>query len=624
MAATVSDHVVSVLTDWGVEAVFGVPGDGINGLVEAFRKTKDRIRYIHCRHEEAAALAACGYAKFTGRLGVVFATAAPGAVHLLNGLYDAKMDGAPVLAITGMTYHDLIGTHYLQDINQDYLFNDVAAYNQRLMGPEHVENIVNLACRTALANRTAAHIALPIDMQAMPATDWKRFKRNVKGHVAKAFQAPRRLPERELIEEAARLLAGRRKIVILAGAGARGARSELEQVAERLGAPIIKAMLGKECVPDNSPYTTGGIGVVGTRPSSEAMRNCDALLIVGSGFPYIEFLPKPGQAAAVQIDDKPERIGLRYPVELGLVGDAQATLRELLSLLPRNEDRSFLETAQEAMRDWWALMEERGTQSHTPMCPQVVSWHLPELMTPDAILCGDSGTVTVWQARMKLRERQRFSFSGTMCSMAAALPYAIGAQVAYPGRQVVAFTGDGSLTMMMGDFVTLVQHELPVKVVVIKNNTLGLIKWEQMLYLGNPEYGVDLAPVDFVKFAEACGARGMRIEEPGRCRDQLREGLAMPGPAIIECVVDPLEPPWPPEITRDEAQKLIRAMRRGERNTTPIGLTIGRHAVQEFAFGQSPFGVAGRILGNLTGRGEPKKTAEEVGAKAEEEKAGSK
>ena len=617
MADTVCDHVVEILVEWGVDTVFGLPGDGINGFVESLRRAKDRIRFIHCRHEEAAALAACGYAKFTGRLGVVFSTAAPGAVHLLNGLYDAKIDGAPVLAITGMTYHDLIGTHYLQDINQDYLFQNVADYNQRLMAPEHVENVVNLACRTALAHRAVGHVAIPIDIQAMGAADWKRFKRNVKGHAARAFQTPRTVPERPLLEEAAKLLAGKKKVAILAGAGARGARSELEQVAERLGAPIVKALLGKECVPDDSPYTTGGIGVVGTRPSAEAFRNCDGLLIVGSCFPYIEFLPKPGQAVGVQIDDKPERIGLRYPVEIGLVGDAQATLRELLSLLPRNEDRSFLTQAQQAMRKWWALLEERANHNETPMRPQTVAWHLPELMAPDAILCGDSGTVTVWQARMKLRDRQRFSFSGTMCSMAAALPYTIGAQAAYPNRQVVAFTGDGSLTMMMGDFATLVQHELPVKVVVIKNNTLGLIKWEQMLYLGNPEYGVDLAPVDFVKFAEACGARGVRIEDPKHCREQLRQGLGIDGPVLIECVVDPLEPPWPPEITRDEAEKLIAAMRRGERNTRPIGLTIGRHTAQEFTFSQSPFGIAGRVIGRLTGRGEEPKQKEEEKEKAE-------
>ena len=602
MPDTVSDHVVNTLIEWGVDTVFGLPGDGINGLVEAFRKAKDKIRYVHVRHEETAALAACAYAKFSGRLGVCFSTAAPGAVHLLNGLYDAKIDGAPVLAITGMTYHDLIGTHYLQDINQDYLFQDVALYNQRLMGPEHLENVLNLACRAALSNRAVAHVAIPIDIQAMPASKENRFKRNVKGHVSKSFQLPVRIPDRYQIEEAAKALAGCKKIVILAGAGARGARAELEQTAERLGAVIIKPLLGKDCVPDTSPYTTGGIGVVGTRPSVEALKSCDGLLIVGSCFPYIEFLPKPGQALGVQIDDKPEHIGLRYPVEHGLAGDARATLRELLTKLPRNEDRSFLTQAQQNMKAWWGLMEERGTSDHMPMCPQVISWHLPDLIAPDAILCGDSGTVTTWQGRMRLRDDQRFSFSGTMCSMMAAIPYSIGAAHAFPDRQIIAFTGDGSATMIMGELATIAQYKLPVKVVVMKNNTLGLIKWEQMLYLGNPEYGVDLHPVDFVKVAEACGLRATRIETPGTARRQLQDMLALDGPALIECVVDPLEPPWPPVITTDEQKKLATAMARGERNRVPIGLTMGRHAAQEFTFSESPFGVAGRILDRVTGR----------------------
>ena len=602
MAETVSDHIVQILMDWGVDTVFGLPGDGINGLVEAFRKKRDQIKYVHHRHEETAALAACAYAKFSGRLGVCFATAAPGAIHLLNGLYDAKIDGAPVLALTGMTYHDLIGTHYLQDINQDYLYQDVAVYNQRLMGPAHVENVMNLACRAALATSGVAHVALPIDIQAMPASQEKRFKRNVKGHTSQAYQAPTRTPEPHLIAEAAELLAGCTKIAILAGAGARGAGHELEQVAERLGAPIIKALLGKDCVPDTSPYTTGGIGVVGTRSSVEALKACDGFLIVGSCFPYIEFLPKPGQAKCVQIDHKPEHIGLRHPADIGLVGDSQATLRELLGKLRRNDNREFLKTAQESMKSWRSLMEERASATAKPMRPQVVTHHLSALLDDNAIICGDSGTVTTWQARMELRPGQNFSFSGTMCSMMAAVPYSIGAAMAHPGRQILAFTGDGSFTMMMGEFATLVQYNLPVKVVVMKNNTLGLIKWEQMLYLGNPEYGVDLHPVDFVKVAEACGGRGVRIDDPERCRDQLKEALALPGPVLIECTVDPLEPPWPPVITEDEAKKLVTAMARGEVNRAPIGLSIGRHAVQEFSFGESPFGVAGRLVSKLTGQ----------------------
>ncbi|HJT06364.1 MAG TPA: thiamine pyrophosphate-dependent enzyme [Stellaceae bacterium] len=601
MANTVSDVVVEQLIDWGVDTVFGLPGDGIDGFVEALRKAQDRIRYIHTRHEETAALAACAYAKFTGRLGVCFATSGPGAVHLLNGLYDAKIDGAPVLAITGMTYHDLIGTRYLQDMNQDYLYQDVAFFNQRIMGPAHTENIVDLACRAALANRAVSHICIPIDIQAQPASADHRFKRNVPGHSSRAFEPPRRIPERDLIERAAALFVGKRKPAILAGQGARGARAELEQVAERLGAPVIKASLGKDVLPDDSPYTTGGCGVIGTRPSSDALKQCDAFLIVGSSFPYIEFLPAPGQAAAVQIDDKPERIGLRHPVDIGLVGDAQATLRELLRFLPRNDDRAFLEQAQAGMKQWWALMEERGTSDDRPMKPPVVAWHLAALLDEDAILTGDSGTVTTWAGRMRLRGSQRFSFSGTLCSMAAALPYAIGAQVAFPDRQVVAFTGDGSLSMMLGDFATLAQHKLPVKLVVLKNNTLGLIKWEQMIYLGNPEYGVDLYPIDFVKMAEACGARGVRIDDPARCGDQLREALAMDGPVLVEAIVDPLEAPLPPKITAEQRRHLAQSLAQGEVNRVPIGLTIGRDMVEEFGFAQSPMGLGGRVAEALSG-----------------------
>lgn len=560
-------------------------------------------------------MAACGYAKFTGKLGVCFATSGPGAIHLLNGLYDAKLDQAPVLAITGMTYHDLIGTHYLQDINQDYLFTDVARFNQRIMGPAHVENMVDQACRTALAQRQPVHLCIPIDIQTLPASAERRFKRNVPGHTSQAFAAPRRTPERPRLEQAAKLLEGKHKVAILAGAGARGARSELEQVAERLGAPVIKPMLGKEVLPDDSPYTTGSTGVVGTHPSWQALKQCDALLIVGSSFPYIEHLPEPGQAVGIQIDDKPERIGLRYPVDVGLVGDARDTLRELLTVLPRNEDRSFLQQAQDAMREWWGLLEERGTRNDMPMKPQVVTWALQQLMTEDAILCGDSGTVTTWAARMKLRGSQRFSFSGTLCSMAAGLPYAIGAQVAYPDRQVVALVGDGSMSMMMGDLVTLAQHRLPVKIIVIKNNTLGLIKWEQMVYLGNPEYGVDLAPIDFVKVAEACGCTGIRIENPKKCRDQLRDALAHKGPVVVEAVTDPLEPPQPPEITRDQEKKLAKALARGEESRVRIGLTIGRQFLQEATYSQSPLGFVARAREKLhLGHGKKEKGESDAGS----------
>lgn len=598
---TASDVLIETLIDWGVEVIFGLPGDGINGFVEALRTHKDRLRYIHVRHEETAAMAATGYAKFTGKLGVCFSTAAPGAVHMLNGLYDAKIDQAPVLAITGMTYHDLIGTHYLQDMNQDYLYQDVAIYNQRLMGPAHAKNITDYACRAALSHRAVSHIALPIDYQIADMSDEKRSMRNLKGHTSEAFTIPKRVPERAQLEKAARALQGKKKIAILVGAGARGAREEVLQIADRLAAPVVKAMLGKDVIPDDSPYTTGSTGVVGTRASSDVFENCEALLIVGSSFPYIEFLPKPGQAVGIQIDDKPERIGLRYPVDIGLVGDAQATLRELLMYLSRNEDRTFLQQAQKGIEEWWDLMEERGTRTDKPMKPQVVSWNLGQLLEDDAIITGDSGTVTTYVARMKVRAQQQFSFSGTLCSMAAALPYAIGAQIAYPGRQVIAFTGDGSLSMMMGDLATLAQYKLPVKIVVLKNNTLGLIKWEQMIYLGNPEYGVDLHPIDFVKVAEACGLKGVRIDNPKRCRAQLKDALAMDGPVIVECITDPNEPPMPPKATKAEMKHLAEALVRGERDRARISLTIGRQAMDEALFPASDYGVLGRVKEKVIG-----------------------
>ena len=586
---TASDVLVDRLIEWGVDTIFGLPGDGINGLMDALRTRNDRLRYIHVRHEEVAAMAAVGYAKFTGKLGACFATSGPGAVHLMNGLLDAKVEQAPVVAITGMTYHDLIGTSYLQDVNIDYMMNDIAVYNQRIMGPQHVLNVTDLACRSALSQRGPAHIAFPIDYQAAPADSGTRYMRNVPGHTSTVFRSPVRVPERGPLEAAAALLDGRKKIAILAGAGARGAGAELEEAAEKLGAPIIKALLGKDCVPDDSPYVTGPIALVGSRPSEEALEQCDALLIVGSSMPYIEFYPPPGQAVCVQIDDKPERIGLRYPVDIGLAGDAKATLGLLLPLLARNDDRAFLEQAQQGARDWWALMEERGTSADEPMHPQVPAWALNEALAGDAIVCGDSGTVTTWAARqIKTRRGQLFSFSGTNCSMAAGLPYAIGAQAAYPGRQVVVFTGDGSLTMQLGDFLTCVQHDLPVKVIVIKNNTLGLIKWEQMVFLGNPEYGVEFAPLDFVKFAEACGARGVRIDNPATCGAQLAGALAMDGPVIIECVVDPHEPPYPAKVKKDQVTKLVAALREGTPNRQRIALQMVKDMLDESSFQASP------------------------------------
>lgn len=575
MPDTAADILIETIADWGVEVVFGLPGDGINGLMEALRTRQDKVRFIQVRHEEAAALMACGYAKFTGRLGCCLATSGPGGVHLLNGLYDAKMDGASVLAITGLPFHDLARTYTQQDIELDKLFMDVCVYNARVMGPAHVENVVDLACRTALAQRGVAHVTIPVDVQEKPIDSRRISKRNVPGHSSAAFARSRAVPEEADLARAAALLNASRRVTILAGAGAWGAGRQLEAAAERLGAPVVKALLGKGVLPDRSPYTTGGVGLLGTAPSHEAMQNCDALLIVGSSFPYIEHYPKPGQARCVQIDLDPARIGLRYPVDVGLVGDGGRSLDALLPLLEHKQDRSFLQAAQAGMKAWWELMEERGSRRDSPMKPQVVAWELGKRLADDAIFASDSGTITTWYARqIPVRENQMCSVSGNLATMGCALPYAIAAQVAHPRRQCVAFVGDGGFTMLMGEFATCVKYGLPVKVVVLKNNTLGQIKWEQMVFLGNPEFGCDLEPIDFAAFARACGGRGYRIEDAAVCGDVLDQALREPGPTLIEAVVDPHEPPMPPNATVEQAKNLGKALLSGTPDAAKIAKTL--------------------------------------------------
>jgi pyruvate dehydrogenase (quinone) len=581
MAETAADVLIEVLADWGVDVIFGLPGDGINGIMESLRKRQDRIRFIQVRHEEAAAFMACGYAKFTGKLGVCLATSGPGGLHLLNGLYDAKLDGQPVLALTGLPHHDLIGTHTQQDVELDKVFADVAKYNVRVMGPEHVENVAHLACRTALAYNGVSHIAFPVDLQDKP-VEKKGSKRNIPGHTSDVFARSARLPDEGDLKRAAEALNAGKKVAILAGRGALGATDELLQAAEILGAPIVKALLGKAAVPDDSPYTTGQVGLLGTRPSQDALEKCDTLLMVGTSFPYIEFFPKPGQARAVQIELDPARLGLRYPVEVGLIGDSRRTLAALLPLLKRNDDRGFLEQAQKDMHAWWSLMEERGTRPDVPMKPQVVAWELGKRLRDDAIVSADSGTIATWWARqIRAKRGQMYSLSGMLASMGNALPYAIAAQVAYPDRQCVAFVGDGGFSMLMAELATCVKYKLPVKVVVVKNNTLGMIKWEQMVFLGNPEYGCELQPIDFAAFARACGAAGFSVEDPAKCGATLDEALALPGPALVEAVVDPFVPPMPPKITLDQAAKFGEALLKGTPNRDKIVLTVLSDKVKE-------------------------------------------
>ncbi|MFL5296688.1 MAG: thiamine pyrophosphate-dependent enzyme [Phenylobacterium sp.] len=579
---TAADVLVDVLIDWGVDVVFGIPGDGVNGVIEALRLRQDRVRFIQTRHEEAAAFAACAYAKWTGRLGVCVATSGPGGIHLLNGLYDAKLDGQPVLALTGLQHHDLIGTFTQQDVELDRLFADVCVYNGRVMGAAHVESVASLACRSALGLRGVSHVTIPVDVQSEAVKSDHRSKRNVAHHVSEVRTGLRATPPAEAIEKAAAILNGAKRPTILAGRGALGCGEALSAVAERLGAPVAKALLGKAVLPDDHPHCTGGIGLLGTAASQAVMQDCDALLIVGSSFPYIEFYPKPGEARGVQIDADPQRIGLRYPVEAGLVGDCGSTLEALLPLLDAKQDRSFLAKAQEETARWNRLMTERGTRPDRPMKPQVVAYELDKLLGPDAIVATDSGTITSWIARhMRVRGEQMFSCSGNLASMACGLPYALAAAVAYPQRQVVAFVGDGGMTMLIGELATCVKYGLNVKVVVIKNDSLGQIKWEQMVFLGNPEYVCDLQPIDFAAIAKGFGVAGYTIDDPAQCAATLKAALSAPGPAVIECVVDPNEPPMPPKATLEQVEHLAQALARGTPDAKAIVLTLAKDKLRE-------------------------------------------
>ena len=575
-----ADIVAEALLDWQVEVIFGLPGDGINGFMEALRRRKDKIRFVLVRHEESAAFMACAYAKYTGRLGACVATSGPGAIHLLNGLYDAKLDNTPVIAITGTTYSDMMNSNYQQDVNLIQLFSDVSVYNSMINVPEQAEMVVDFACRTALSRRGVSHITIPIDIQERKLKgDYSRHK--VAGHTSDIYN-PLILPDKKLIEDAAYILNSGERVVILAGQGALGAEDELVSVAQKLGAPIVKALLGKAVVPDYNSYSIGGISLLGTGPASDAMSEADTLFMIGTSFPYIDYLPRPGQARGIQIDIKQEKVGVRYPVDIGLVGDSKLTLSALIPLLHQKTNLEFLKSKQVAMKNWNKLIKERSSRTDRPIKPQYIADILSDELEDNAIISVDSGTITTWAARhINLRKGMKFSVSGTLASMACSLPYAIAAQIAFPDRQSIAFVGDGGFAMLMGEFATAVQYDLPIKVFVIKNDTLGMIRWEQMAFLGNPEFGVEFTPIDFAKFAEACGGIGYSIKEPNQVRSTVRNAMKESKPNLIEAYVDPFEPPMPPKTDMVFVNNLAKSFAKGQPYKGRIGLTLFRDKVHE-------------------------------------------
>ena len=577
MARNGSDILIDCLITWGVDTIFGMPGDGINGLMEAIRKRQGEVRFIQVRHEESAALMACAHSKWTGRIGCCLATTGPGGVHLLNGLYDAKADRASVIAITGMPYHDLIDTFTQQDVDLAKLFSDVAAQSTRIMSAAHVENAVSLACRIACAQHTVTHVSIPTDVQEETVEDADPSTRNVKHHVSFARQESERIPEEQGVARALEILNGGKRIAILAGHGALDARDELLEIGELLGAPIVKALLGKGAIPDDHPLTLGGIGLLGTRPSQQAFEECDTLLIVGSTFPYVEYYPKPAQARGVQIDRDPSRIGLRFPVEVGLVGDSRRTLKLLIARLKAHGDRSFLQRSQQRKQQWTELLAKSVDNGTGRLTPGFLASELAKRLDDDAIVAWDSGHNTGVLARyMPARGTQMFNGSGMMATMACSVSYAIAAALAFPGRQVVAFTGDGGLAMLLGELATVVRYRLPIKIVVMKNNSLGQIKWEQLMFLGNPEYECDLTPIDFAMAAQAFGIKGFRADTPESCMAALDQALAHRGPALVEGTVDPHEPLLPAKRIDKYAENMEKALEAGTRDALEIKKALER------------------------------------------------
>ncbi|CAH2599270.1 Pyruvate oxidase [Rhodovastum atsumiense] len=581
MAETTGDVLVQGLLDWGTDTVFGLPGDGVAGIVEALRRRADRIRFVQTRQGSTAALMASGHARLTGRLGVCLASAGPGGLQLLAGLYDARADGAPVLALTGLPPHDLIGTAGQQDVPLDRVFADACGFSIQVQGPAHAEAAVNQACRIALADATATHLTIPSDIQS--ATLGRNLRAGRNGTVAASLPAPPALlPAEDALARAAAVLNAGRRICILAGRGALGARAELTAIAERLAAPVTETLLGKGVLPDHSPYGIGGAGLLGTRPSQDALESCDTLLIVGSGFPYLEYYPRPGQARVVQIDANARRIGLRVPVEAALTGDAAAVLRALLPLLAQQQEPGFLEGAQATMVEWREELDKQATRGDSPMKPQVVLRELDRLAPEDAILVADCGTCTTWAARyLRMLDRRRFTTSGTMATAGCALPYAIAAALAHPGRMVVAVSGDGALTMSLGELATCVRHALEVKLLVLRNDTLGAVRWEQMVFAGTPEYGCALQPVDFAAVARAFGMPAFTADQPEECGEVIERALATPGPVLIEAVVDPNEPPMPPKVTLQQAAAMAEALARGTPLRRRIALTLNADSVRQ-------------------------------------------
>ncbi|MFI9827755.1 MAG: thiamine pyrophosphate-requiring protein [Streptomyces sp.] len=594
MSTKVSDHILQRLREWGVEQVFGYPGDGINGLLAAWGRAENQPRFVQSRHEEMSAFEAVGYAKFSGRVGVCAATSGPGAIHLLNGLYDAKLDHVPVLAIVGQTHRTAMGGSYQQEVDLHTLFKDVASdFVETVTVPEQLPNVLDRALRTAYARRSPTAIIVPGDVQELdyspPTHEFKMVPSSLD------LSSWTSVPSEESLNRAAEILNSGDKVALLVGQGAAGARAEVERIAELLGAGVAKALLGKDALSDELPYVTGSIGLLGTRPSYELMRDCDTLLTIGSSFPYTQFMPEFGKARGVQIDIDPHMVGMRYPYEVNLVGDAKATLERLIPMIDGNRGREWHDTVCDNVRRWREVMGRRAEQSADPINPEYVAAALDPLLPANAIVSSDSGSAANWYARhLTMRPGMRGSLSGTLATMGCGVPYAIGAKFAHPDRPAIALVGDGAMQMNgMAELITAAKYkdlwEDPRLVVAVWNNhDLNQVTWEMRAMEGAPSFlpSQELPDVQYAAFARSLGLTGIRVEKPEDVEAGWRAGLEADGPAVIEFLTDPAVPPIPPHATWDQMEATAASILKGDADRGSMIKQGLKAKVQEFLPGR--------------------------------------
>jgi pyruvate dehydrogenase (quinone) len=563
MAETVSDFLISRLGAWGITRIYGYPGDGINGIMGALNRAADRMRFVQVRHEEMAAFMACAHAKFTGEVGVCLATSGPGAIHLLNGLYDAQMDHQPVVAIVGQQARAALGGTYQQEVDLISLFKDVAhEYVHMASTPEQVRHLVDRAVRIARVERTVTCIILPNDVQELDAVpEPPRRHGTIQSGVG--LSLPRIIPEDADLRRAADILNAGSKVAMLVGAGALHATDEVVDVADAVGAGVAKALLGKAAVPDDYPFVTGSIGLLGTKPSWDLMMECDTLLMVGSSFPYSEFLPKPGQAKAVQIDIDGRLLSIRYPMDVNLIGDSRETLRALLPLLQHKTDRSWRERIEHNVAEWWQVLEARAMNDADPINPQRVFWELSSRLPDECILSCDSGSAANWYARdVKIRRGMMASLSGTLATMGPGVPYAIAAKFCYPARPVVAMVGDGSMQMNgISELITIAKYwkewsDPRLIVLVLNNRDLNQVTWEQRAMVGDPKFEAsqNLPDFPYAEYARSLGLAGIRVDRPDQIGAAWEQAFAAGRPCVLEAITDPNVPPLPPHITFEQAR----------------------------------------------------------------------